>query len=166
MFRPQIKDRLARAGVCLLALTAPAVPLGCLEQGDDINRPLIITGTVTYHGSPVKQGTIHFLPVVTGNLPATGAIANGEITDVTTRKHGDGIKKGKYRLAIVPFDDDFLESAAKRNVGGVDPDEVIRAAADLNKRKLLPARYSNSRESGLTAEISPGNREIHLDLVD
>jgi hypothetical protein len=89
---------------------------------------------------------------------------NGEIKDVFTRTQGDGIKAGKYKIAIMSFDEAFLESMARRDFNGPDPDEVARAAN--NFKSSIPIRYNNSRESGLVAEISPGNRTIHLELVD
>jgi len=157
-------DRSIRAGILLVATIAPAVPFGCSYEDDLGGRQLPIAGTVTYNGGPVKKGAIHFLPVVPGDLPASGVIADGEIKDVFTRRQGDGIKPGRYKIAITSFDEAFLESVAKRDAGGPDPDEVARAANNL--KKLIPVRYSNSRESGLAADISADNRTLRLELVD
>jgi hypothetical protein len=137
---------------------------GCLAEVEDPDRGLAISGTVTYRGSPVKMAAIHFLPTVVGGLPASGRIVDGEIKDVFTRTQGDGIKAGKYRIAIMSYDEAFLESTAKRDFNGPDPAEVARAAN--NFKSSIPIKYNNSRESGLVAEISPANRTLHLELVD
>jgi len=159
-------DRSIGVGVLLVVIIpiALAATPGCTVGDDEQDRHLAITGTVTYNGGPVKQGMIHFLPVDPRSPPATGAIADGEIKDVFTRTHGDGIGPGKYRIAITSYDDALLESVARRDAGGPDPDEVARAAAKI--RKLIPVRYSNSRESGLTADFSPANRTLRLELAD
>jgi hypothetical protein len=157
-------SRSIRVGLCLVALTVPSAFSGCLAEVEDPDRGIPISGTVTHHGSPVKKGAIHFLPTIAGGLPATGSIADGVIKDVFTRTPGDGIKAGKYRVAIVSFDEAFLESGSKRDFYGPDPDEVARAVN--NFKSSIPARYSNSRESGLVAEISPAHTAIHLELVD
>jgi hypothetical protein len=157
-------DRSIRAAILLIAPIALAALSGCPLEDVEKDLPLSITGTVTYHGGPVKKGAIHFLPVAPGDSPASGAIVDGEIKDVFTRTPGDGIKPGKYRIAITAFDEAFLESVAKRDANGPDPVEVGRAADNI--RKLIPPRYSNPRDSGLTAEFSPSHRTLDLKLVD
>jgi hypothetical protein len=157
-------SRSVRFGLCLLALTVPWTFSGCLAEVEDPDRGLPISGTVTYRGSPVKRAAIHFLPTVAGGLPASGAIVDGEIKDVFTRTQGDGVKAGKYRIAIMSFDEAFLASMAKRDFNGPDADEVARAAN--NFKSSIPIRYNNSRDSGLVEEISPSHHTIHLELVD
>jgi hypothetical protein len=157
-------DRSIRVKIFLILLLAPAVPSGCTIDYSDPNGNLAITGTVTYNDNPVKMGTIQFLPVTPGNLPATGSIADGQIKGVFTRTEGDGIKPGRYRITIASYDEAYLKSAAKRDANGPDPDEVARSANEL--KKLIPVRYSNSRDSGLIEDISPTNRTLQLKLVD
>jgi len=156
--------RWIRAAARVIAPIALTAFVGCVADETDKDRPLSITGTVTYHGAPVKKGAIHFLPVDPANPSASGAIADGEIRDVFRHKPGDGIRPGKYKIAITSFDDAFLESVAKRDGKGPDPNEVLRAYNSLGK--LIPRRYNNARESGLTAEVSPTNRVLRLDLAD
>ena len=154
-------DRSILAGIALIALAAP---FGCSIEEDHRDHYLPVTGRVTYNGGPVKMGTIHFVPVDPGNSPASGLIADGEITGVFTRTQGDGIKPGTYKIAITAYDEAFLKSVAKRDASGPDPVEVGRAAENI--KKLTPVRDSNSRESGLTAEFSPRTPPLHLELVD
>ena len=106
----------------LLALGALSTISGCgIELDADQDRPLQITGRVTYRGKPVKQGAIHFLPFHRNSASASGIITDGLIRDVFTRNQGDGVRPGKYQIAITSFDDDLLKSAAKRNALGPDP---------------------------------------------
>ena len=154
-----------RALASIIPLVALVIHFGCgIEVDDDRDRHLLITGKVTYQGNPVKRGAIHFLPVDPANPSASGTINDGEIRDVYTRTPGDGLKSGKYRIAITSFDEEFLQSVAKRDGRGADPVEVGRAANKI--KKLIPVRYSNVRESGLSAEFSPDNHSLNLDLVD
>ena len=148
----------------LAILLAASALVGCDAEGVVDDRHLSIDGTVTYRGAAVKQGAIHFLPESPGNLPATGSIADGAIKDVFTRSPGDGIGAGRYKVAITSFDDAFLESVARRDVNGPDPVEVGRAAERI--KDLIPARYSNPRQSGLVAEVSPIHRTLRIELVD
>ncbi len=67
-------------------------------------------------------------------------------------------------MAITAFDDDLVQSAAKRDGSGPDPVEVARAANQI--RILIPVRYNNPRDSGLTAELSVANHALQLELVD
>jgi len=157
-------SRSARVAVCLIAFAVVTTLAGCPAEVDDPDRGLAISGTVTYRGNPVKKGAIHFLPTAAGRPAASGKIADGAIKDVSTQTEGDGINAGTYRIAIVAFDDAFLESSRKRGFNGADPQEVARAVNEF--KPSIPARYSSVRESGLVEEISPTHREIKLELVD
>ena len=138
---------------------------GCtIEVDDHRDQHLPITGKVTYRGEPVERGAIHFLPIDPVNPPASGVILNGAIKDVFTRKPGDGARSGRYRIAISAFGEDLAVSASKRDALGPDPKEVTRIA---NQAKILiPVRYANARDSGLTAELSLGHHTLDLELVD
>ena len=158
-------NRPRHAAIGLAAVLAQAILPGCrIEVDDGRDRHLKIVGRVTYRGGPVKRGTIHLLPIAPTGPPASGAIVDGEIKDVYTRTPGDGVGPGRYRVAITAFDEAFVETVAKRGTDGPDPAEVARGAERI--RNLIPARYSNARDSGLTAEFSPGNQSLRLDLVD
>jgi len=138
---------------------------GCPAEVDELNQTLTVSGTVTYQGKPLKMAAIHFLPTVAGGLPASGAIADGQIKGVYTRTPGDGIKPGRYRIAIMAFNEAFLETTTKRDFQGPDPKDVARGFEHL-KNQTFPNRYSNSMDSGLVEEISPDHHTIHLELTD
>ena len=146
--------------VCLMVFT------GCVvDESDDPDRPVQVSGRVTYRGKPVERGMIHFLAVNPATNPtASGSITAGEIRAVSTRRPGDGIKPGRYKIAITAFDDDLVQSARKRDGTGPDPIEVSRAANQI--KKLIPVRYNNARESGLVAELTAAHHALDLELVD
>jgi hypothetical protein len=102
-----------------------------------------VSGTVTYEGKPIKEGTITFKP--DSGPHASGHIDNGKIVGVTTYESDDGAPIGKHKVAItVP------ESA--------DPDNP-----DIDLPRI-PQKYSDPSKSGLTAEISAGGPPLTLDL--
>jgi hypothetical protein len=148
----------------MFALGASVALAGCRIEVEQNEGYLPIAGQVTYRGQPLKKGAIHFLPAGGDNLPGSGKIDDGEIKEVTSRTHGDGLKPGRYRVAITGFDDAFLESMAKRGQQGPDPIEVGKAAARL--KGMFPSRYSNAKESGLVAEITATAHVLRFNLVD
>jgi hypothetical protein len=133
---------------------------GCAIEVPD-SKYLQISGKVTYHGEPVESGAIHFLPEEAGGFPASGVIEKGQIKDVTTRKSGDGILAGIYKVAISASEGPVLEG---RTSSVPDPGQVERLAAE--SKSLIPPRYNNARDSGLRANVSPTNRVFDYELED
>lgn len=152
-----------RWSLCVAVTIALSLSLSGCAVEQPLDKYVDVTGKVTYHGEPVNKGGIHFLPVEKGGLPATGDIIRGEIKNVTTRAQGDGVLPGSYKVAITAFE----ESESKRSTvspGVIDPQEVQRAAE--NARTLIPPRYNNASDSGLTADVAPGHGVFNFELVD
>ena len=74
------------------------------------------------------------------------------------------MRSGKYRIAITASSEDLVANAPKRTALGPDPKEMTKIANQT--KKLIPDRYANAQESGLTAELSLGNHTLDLELVD
>lgn len=112
----------------VLAMGVALLGAGC--GGGD--RPVPVKGTVTYRGKPLEQGDILFYPE--GGRPASGKIVAGQITDVTTFVHNDGVLPGKCRVAV----------------------QAVENANDMYKkhRSLIPDTYATPEKSGLTAEVT------------
>ncbi len=123
-----------------------------------------VSGGVKYRGEPVKRGTINFVPMATNGVAATGDVVDGKIKNVTTHTQGDGAKVGKYRVTIIAFDEAYVEGVAKRGPNGPDPQAVTELAA--NAKPLIPGRYGNAKDSGLTAEVTASANDFHYDLSD
>jgi hypothetical protein len=85
-----------------LALTLPLLLSGC-DNGGDANR-YHVSGTVTFNGNPVPQGSIQFLPdSVKGN---EGPATNANIVDgrYDTTVSGRGTVGGAHIVVINGFD--------------------------------------------------------------
>ena len=126
-----------------LLLGGVMLVLGC-GRGD---LPTLghVKGTVTYQGKPLAEGEIIFYPA-TGR-PAYGKIKDGEIVDVTTLESNDGVTAGTNQVGIQSVE------------GGDDMYAEVKW--------LIPQRYGNPKQSGLTADIKQGEtNELTFTLVD
>jgi len=131
--------------VVALALLVAAV--GC--SGSDHAPTAPVSGTVTLDGEPVAKGTIVF--EMAGSRPATGRIENGKIVDVTSYEKGDGAAVGQNQVGI-----GIVEEAAAAASEATDPGQA-GAITDMNYmsgKSLIPPKYNNPAESGLTAEVT------------
>ena len=101
-----------------------------------------VTGTVTYKGTPLKEGSITFIPA--DGRSASGKIVEGKITEVTCFEVGDGAPVGSHKVIVQAVQ------------GG--PDMYAPA------KSLIPDSYGSVEKSGLTAEIQPGETVVNFDL--
>ena|SRR5437868_3156597 len=135
-------QRTASFATCLLLVVAE----GCQQA------PTMVSGNVTLDGEPFTiapdaRGTVIFQPVggqgttLTGLLDPTGhfKLANGSSPDVAP---------GKYQVAVSVFQllpkTEQAEQAAKR---------------------ITPAKYAMANESGLDADVAPGENQFSFNLV-
>jgi hypothetical protein len=144
----------------------PALGLGHWSGcGDDgIGRRYAVNGTVTYKGTPVKQGTITFEPVEPDGRVAAAKIADGHYS-LTTLQPGDGAKPGKYRVTVVSKD---LDEALASNPQVQKAEDPQKQAHALNKvaKSLVPVKYQLADTSGLTAEVKTSSNRIDFELTD
>ena len=131
--------------------------VGCPGSGRPKTAP--VTGTVTFQGQPLEQGTVVF--DVEGAPSGKAKIVDGKIVDPTTYKTGDGIPVGKARIAV--YSTKSVESAP----GPVDPNipEGLQSGGGMSSVvSLIPAKYTRPDTSGLTYEITSKNNVIDLVL--
>ena len=120
-----------------------------------------VTGTVTFEGEPVPEGSIIF--EVPGMRSATGKIVDGKITEVTTFDPNDGAPVGAAKIAVHAFGQGSGEgSAVASHPGDVQP-------ADMSdymgvQASLIPPHYNDPASSGLTFEINSGENNVTLEL--
>jgi hypothetical protein len=140
--RPLMKARLVL--MCLAPLAVIAFS-GCGGE-QSVHVPLgKVTGTVTYNDKPLAQGTITILPA--NGRPASGQIKDGKIIDVTTYdKTGDGAPLGTHPVAI----------------------RAVENTTDMyaKPKSLVPAKYGDTKTSGLSAEIKSGENTLEFKLKD
>ncbi len=120
--------------------------LGC---GEADNAPTTIktTGLVTFKGQPLTQGNVAFYPEDPSvGHPAMGKIGPDGRYSMTTKKPDDGVVPGEYRVVIESYKE------------GEDPE------SKAPRTKILPAKYYDSKLSGLKASIKAGGEEVVLDF--
>jgi len=124
-----------RGVLCLSICVALA---GCGEREGEI------TGTVTFDGQPVPNGSITFVN------PDTGARGGGVIRDGSFQTK---LQPGKYQVAVTA-----ARKAGKKTQKGFDgKDETIELTEEL-----IPEWYNTKTE--LIEEIKPGGNSLKFDL--
>jgi hypothetical protein len=138
------------------ALTAPFFS-GC-GGGNRGPERVAVSGTVTYHGKPIPDGTIRFVPLPAFPVPATSAL----IVDGKYKADGNG---------SVPVGTHKIEIEAYRKTKGASPLPAgkplpPRYSGDSLREQYLPKRYN--ADSQLQITIEPGSREVtkDFDLTD
>jgi len=137
-----MKRRYLAAAALVLALGALA---GCSRGGRSVGH---VSGVVTYAGKPVPTGTVMFVPVESGP-PSYGNIGPDGHYELSTYCPGDGATIGKHKVMITA-----LEQL---------PPELANNPNRMPK-PLVPNKYIDTKTSGLTAEVNPGDNQIDFDL--
>lgn len=119
-----------------------------------------VSGRVTYNGEPVTTGRISFTSKQGGRTTS-----------------GDLQLDGSYRLqysrsqAALPVGEYEVTVTSKKTTYGYTNEEFDAgtvSAAELAKPPkvewLVPEKYSNVEESGLTATVEPGSSNFDFDL--
>jgi hypothetical protein len=114
--------------------------VGC---GSDSVQLGSVEGTVSYKGTPLKSGTITFIPDKA--RIATGKIADGQILAVTTFEANDGAPVGPCKVTITSYADAAEGSTAP-------------------SRSSIPAKYADPTKSEQTVNIAPGKNVLTFDL--
>jgi len=140
--------------VGLLALIS-LVAVGCNDGGtDDLPREPI-SGTVSYDGKPLANGTIQFQPASQAEgMAAGGMVINGRF-DVP---RSEGPVPGKYKVQIDSIDETISVPAPDPPPspdGDAFPGELkILAPKKMMKKRLIPPRYNSQTE--LVGEVKAG----------
>jgi hypothetical protein len=107
------------------------------------------TGTVTYDGTPIDDGTINFVPEKSdGRKPVGEKITNGKYEIPS----GRGLAAGKYKVEIT-----WTKAAGPRKGEKVDPDVTS------GSNQALPDKYN--KQTTLTADVKAGSNEINFPLT-
>jgi hypothetical protein len=152
----------SRLPLGLVVLTFAPTLAGCGDDGLEPRYP--VSGQVTYNGQPLKKGKIFFVPEDSAKRQGAGEIEDGALVNVTTVNPGDGLFATKYKVMISALEPVDLSGIAKKYAGIAD--EAVVAKAQAKAKSLLPKKYSNAFDSGLTADVSPSNRTFNFELKD
>lgn len=138
--------------VITLAFLAPLMILGCGRSGPE---RAVVSGTVTYQGRPLPQGTIRFLPTAETKTPMSGAlIVDGKYT---ADKRG-GVPVGTHKVVIEAF------RPKGRTAGTGTPGDV--AGGLVPREQYLPARYNARSQLQITLEPGAGSVEKDFALTN
>lgn len=105
--------------------------IGCGEEGP---RLIEVEGVVTYQGSPVTQGTIHFgpAPESTAKRPAVGNLGSDGRYTLRSLPNREGIEPGEYVVTVQSYTGSHLDGSVEY---------------------LVPEIYTSVETSGLTATV-------------
>jgi hypothetical protein len=120
---------------------------GC--GGDRGPERVVVSGTVTYNGKPIPNGSIRFMPTAASPVPMAGAaIKDGEYK---VEAHG-GIPVGTHKIEI---------DAYRVDPAYAKPD--MPTGRGVPRKQYLPKRYNTDSE--LTITIEPGSPKITKDFA-
>lgn len=115
---------------------------GC---SDGLPATLPVSGTVTWQGEPLTDGTVVFHPQeIAEGLPrrnATGKLADDGTFSLSTFRTDDGAVPGTYRVTIHSYLSEPSSSDDDQNPGQF--------------QWRIPQRYGDPSRSKLTANVSP-----------
>jgi hypothetical protein len=133
---------------------------GCGED-DGIGRRYPVSGKVTYKGEPVTKGTVGFVPMDSSGRAANGEIQSDGSYTLTTHAPRDGALPGKYRVSVSAVEVDT--SVTKNKPGGMYRVDLLAKAP---RKVLVPLKYGDPNQSGLTAEVKPESNTQDFKLTD
>src|SRR4051812_35064074 len=112
-----------------------------------------VSGTVTLDGAaidggPDVYGTVSFRREDGGGAPAVGIINTGGHYDLSTGAK-EGLEPGKYMVAV----------SVKKILPPAAPGGLTRP------QQLSPAKFAKPEDSGLRAEVKPGNNKFDFALT-
>jgi hypothetical protein len=130
---------------------------GCGDGGgDDLPREPI-SGTVSYDGKPLANGTIQFQPASAAEgMAAGGMVVDGRF-DVPRK---EGPVPGKYMVQIDSIDETVTvpvpdpEQPASPGEVAMPGELKIAPPKKMMKKRLIPPKYNSQTE--LTAEVKAG----------
>jgi len=119
--------------LCFILLFSISLLVGCGGDGR-IN----VAGAVTVDGTPVKHGSISFIPIEETTGPTAGALIRDGSYEVVP---GKGPMAGKFRVEILA-----VKEAEKAGIDIVTGEKVAQRV------QFLPDRFN--KKSDMTVEIS------------
>ncbi len=134
----------------LLLVSISALSAGCGKKNEFPTAK--VTGKVTLDGTPLKFGSLLFVPE--GNFPsAEGNIHPDGTYDLGTYSTSDGAVVGKHKVMI----------NARVAAGASLPEDAVKGAAGTVS--AIPEHYGDMVKSPLTADVKAGSNTINFDLV-
>jgi hypothetical protein len=140
-----MNSQLAKLAVAFWLLITAAI-VGCHKDPAMAQ----VTGKVMYNGKPLEFGSVTFQPAA--GQPAQGDIQSDGTFALSTYRQNDGAVIGVHKIRIASFE-------SQRPNAVKNPGEQSLGAS------LIPLKYTFFDQSGLSAEVKPGdNPPIVLEL--
>jgi len=152
--------------VCLLSTLSALVFAGCGGRSAPSDRPktIVVSGKVTYKGSPVEGATVSFMPQDPKGRGAVGSTDKSGQYKLTTFGGGSGgAVPGSYRVKIAKttMKSKLTEAQEKEYMGRGMP------IPPPDQKDELPVKYKQEKTSGLTADVKDGgSNTFDFDLKD
>jgi len=147
MPKTEEKNKRLLHSIALYSLASLALATGC-GRSSDLEK-VIVEGTVSYNGEPIKNGEIRFCPVQGTQGPVSGA----------------PIVDGKYRAKAkggVPVGNQLVRIEGYKSSGGGGGD-MISGAGSGARVNYIPSKYH--RESELVIEVSGDKSTMTRDFT-
>lgn len=128
-----------------------SVLVGCGAEVE-LDGTTAVTGTVAHNGQPVEGATVTFSPAGEGRAASGITGADGRFT-LTTLTADDGAMPGTYKVGISKTD---VQGAMTAEESEAYLMQHNQAPPPPVTKELLPAKYKNPMQSGLTATVNEG----------
>jgi hypothetical protein len=132
--------------------------LGCGESGPQV---IPVEGIVTLNGQPLDKASVTFMPAAGQPQSASGATdAAGKFSLVTYigPKEYRGALPGAYKVAI-------MKSSLSGEVANESGLSIDGMAPNFKVEYLVPEKYSQPDNSGLTANVVPNMPLVKFELT-
>lgn len=145
---------------CWAAIVLASLALSVAGCGPSYPTTHPVSGTITYQGQPVPQGTIVFYPEE-GRAAMSNIEADGSYR-LTTFRPGDGALPGRHTVTITAIADSASGPASFEQ----EMDQGMLGRGQKGVRWLVPERYSKRDTTPLTAEVPVPDGTLDFDLAN
>ncbi|MEZ6132711.1 MAG: hypothetical protein R3C59_28930 [Planctomycetaceae bacterium] len=142
-FRQHVSQ--AVAGITIAVILA-----GCGGKDPNLPETVSVSGTVSFKGEKLTDGTVMFHPQGGTGHPATGEIGENGIFTLTTFDASDGAVVGNHIVTVQQFP------------RGANPGFEEEAPGYVK----FPKKYTEVRTSDLLVEVKAGANTLNLELED
>ena len=128
---------------------------GCGPQGPDLGPYGLVSGQITYQGTPISKGMITFHSHHSGQVATANLESDGSYSMKLAGR--DGLPIGEYQICIRP------PLTAQQ---GSDPS--MRRRNNLYDPTIstdIPMKYRYESSSGLDAQVLEGDNRFDFDLL-
>ncbi len=144
-----------------------------------------VRGTVTYKGEPVRAGNVTFFPddsKGTVGPPSTGTITENGTFTLSSESASDGAIVGTHKVSILGYDPEPISTAEAVPDPQGDPKAFFAAKTQRRRPSprgggptyrgrdmktyplVVPERFRNPDQSGLTAKVDRGTNEFRITI--